>query len=278
MDIRQTKEYGKYMKSIGWTVDRIEGIYCYSKRLPFIGSVLKIQRPSGVISKAGLNNLIDKRRVFALYIEPINENQRKKYKKNFHLFESKYSSLPSKTVNINLTKGEKKLLMNMHYKTRYNIKTSRKKAVLVKQSDDVKLFNDLWHKDAKTRGMYLSLRREVGAIHKAFGSKSAILFAWKDDILLGGTLSVSSDKTTHYMYAASTGLGKKLFAPTLLVWESIMYAKKQKMKYFDFEGIFDERYPIKSWKGFTRFKKSFGGKEINYPLILKKYYFPYKFW
>jgi lipid II:glycine glycyltransferase (peptidoglycan interpeptide bridge formation enzyme) len=86
-----------------------------------------------------------------------------------------------------------------------------------------------------------------------------------DNKLLGGILLVYSDSVGYYMYACSTKEGKKLFAPTILAWEAIKVARKRGMKTFDFEGIYDERYPLKSWLGFSRFKKSFGGKIIEFP-------------
>ena len=66
------------------------------------------------------------------------------------------------------------------------------------------------------------------------------------------------------MYAASSDSGNKNFAPTLLVWEAILLAKKLKLKAFDFEGIYDERFPkaAESWKGFTKFKEGFGGEKV----------------
>ncbi len=79
-----------------------------------------------------------------------------------------------------------------------------------------------------------------------------------------------ADKIAYYWLAAATNLGKKLFAPTLLVWEVLKTAKKNGCEVFDFEGIYDERYPIKSWLGFTKFKEGFGGKEILYPPSLVK--------
>ena len=46
--------------------------------------------------------------------------------------------------------------------------------------------------------------------------------------------------------------------------------KKEGKKVFDFEGIYDERFPLISWKGFTRFKKGFGGIEVEYPGTLRE--------
>ena len=42
-------------------------------------------------------------------------------------------------------------------------------------------------------------------------------------------------------------------------------------KILDFEGIFDERFPNKKWKGFTHFKKSFAGYEVEYPGAFSKF-------
>ncbi len=49
-------------------------------------------------------------------------------------------------------------------------------------------------------------------------------------------------------------------ATHFLQWQAISEAKKLDMKYYDFWGI-DE----KKWPGVTRFKKGFGGQEIIYP-------------
>ena len=67
--------------------------------------------------------------------------------------------------------------------------------------------------------------------------------------------------------AAANREGKKSFAPTLLAWEALKFAKKQGCAIFDFEGVFDERFTTQSpaWKGFSKFKEGFGGKSVYYP-------------
>jgi len=52
-------------------------------------------------------------------------------------------------------------------------------------------------------------------------------------------------------------------------------AKKMGCKIFDFEGIYDDRFPLKSWLGFSRFKKSFGGLEVEYPGAYSKFLLPF---
>jgi lipid II:glycine glycyltransferase (peptidoglycan interpeptide bridge formation enzyme) len=62
-----------------------------------------------------------------------------------------------------------------------------------------------------------------------------------------------------YWHNGSLDIGKKLFAPTLCIWEAILECKRRRLKVFDFEGLYDERFPNKntSWKGFSRFKLGF---------------------
>lgn len=272
-ELRQSKNYANYMEMINWDVDVVEGVYIFSKKIPIIGSVVKIQRTNKKISQEKLLEVRKNKRAFMINIEPLNKVNSSYYiSAGFNL--THVSSLPSKTIRVNLVMPEKKLLSEMHYKTRYNTKIAIKRGVKVKTSKDIKLFAELWQKCAKERGMFLPLKREINAIYKAFGDEATIFLAYKGNDLLGGILTLGAGKICYYMYAASRKTGKKLFAPTLLAWEAIRFAKKKKYKYFDFEGVFDERYPIKTWKGFTRFKRSFGGKQIEFPLMLRKFFLP----
>jgi len=183
--------------------------------------------------------------------------------------------LPTKTIEIDVTQTKKDMLNAMHHKTRYNINYSKRKGVQIKFSHDIHLFAQEWQKAARKRGMYLSQSREIKALYSSFESRAKIVFALKDNDLLGGILSLQTEDRIYYMYAYSTDKGKKLQAPSYLVWNLVLYAKRKNIKVLDFEGIYDERTSLKSWKGFTRFKQSFGGQELAYPLPMKKYFLPF---
>ena len=271
-DLRQTKEYAKYMKSIGWIVERVGGVNYFIKRLPVIGSFVKIQRPK-ITDFNQINRVVKKYRAFQIVIEPFDLAQGKPLiKHGFKLTKSPY--LPSKTVHIDLTKSEKEVLKEMHYKTRYNIKVALKRDVVVKKSKDIERFVDLWL-NAQPSRKFLKLGKSIHAIHNAFGKNSHLLLAYKDNKLLAGILMPETGYVAYYMYAAATPEGKKLFAPTLVTWEVIRLAKKLKCKVFDFEGVYDDRFPLKSWLGFSRFKKSFGGLEVEYPGAYSKFLLPF---
>ena len=48
VDIRQSKDYARYLSSIGWTTERIKNTNYFIKKFPLIGSIIKIQRPEGI--------------------------------------------------------------------------------------------------------------------------------------------------------------------------------------------------------------------------------------
>lgn len=47
-DLRQTKEYAKYMENIGWLVERIDNTNYFIKKFPLVGSFMKLQRPEKI--------------------------------------------------------------------------------------------------------------------------------------------------------------------------------------------------------------------------------------
>ena len=146
----------------------------------------------------------------------------------------------------------------------------------ISNSNDIESFADFWQECAlKQRGMFLNQKKEIIEIYKAFGKNAYVISVMKHpgDEILSAILMIFTKDIAYYMYAASTDEGKKLFSPTINAWAAIKLAKKLKSKVFDFEGIYDERFPIKSWQGFTRFKKSFGGREVEYPGAFVKFRF-----
>jgi len=45
----------------------------------------------------------------------------------------------------------------------------------------------------------------------------------------------------------------------------MLEGKRRGCRWFDFDGLYDERYqPTEAWQGFTRFKLGFGGQETTY--------------
>ena len=92
--------------------------------------------------------------------------------------------------------------------------------------------------------------------------------ARNDNKIIAGVLLIFYNNSAYYWIAGATREGKKLSAPTILIYEALKNSKKRNMKIFDFVGVFDDRMPKenRAWKGFTKFKEGFGGNELYYPI------------
>lgn len=68
----------------------------------------------------------------------------------------------------------------------------------------------------------------------------------------------------YYAHAATDDTHRKLMAGTILLVQMILDAKANGASLFDFWGITTSDDPHHPWYGFTQYKKSFGGHQVNY--------------
>ncbi len=199
-----------------------------------------------------------------------------KFKKHgFH--QDSWTLNPSKTIQVDLTKSEDDLLKSFDKDTRYNIRLAGRKGVVVKQSDDFNEFKNLYFATAKRKGFWPA-KKELETLWQVFSKENsaAILTAYFDGEPIASALLIFADGMGQYQHAASMDQHRDVMAPYLLLWESIKFLKKRGCKILDLEGLYDSRYKsTNNWKGFSLFKKGFGGKEIEYIGSFVKY--P-KFW
>lgn len=167
---------------------------------------------------------------------------------------------PAKTLYLDLTMTEDELLKEMHQKTRYNINLALKKGVKVVQADKSR-FEEFWSLLDQTgerdkfrphgRNYYYAAI-ELGLVNLSFAEYGGRPIA---------TALVSSfGDTATYLHGGSLDQERNIMAPYLLQWQAIKWAKSQGKNYYDFHGIDEVK-----WPGVTRFKKGFGGFEVNYP-------------
>jgi lipid II:glycine glycyltransferase (peptidoglycan interpeptide bridge formation enzyme) len=98
------------------------------------------------------------------------------------------------------------------------------------------------------------------AMVEVMGENNLKLFiAEYEDRIIAANIVMFFGNRAVYLHGASSNECRNLMAPYLLQWEQIKEAKKQGCEIYDFWGI-DE----KKWPGVTRFKKGFGGEEIDY--------------
>jgi len=263
-DLRQTKEYGKFMESMGWKVEK--GMFI--KKLSILPwSFIKYQRPEWPVDFKKIERVIKKYKVIQIKVEPnikVNKEVEKKFLK-WGYKKDKSPMLPTKTIWLDLKKSEKDLLKNMHAKTRYNIGKYKQRVEIIRgdkvNKKTLREFYKIYQENAKKQKFWGLKFKNLVNLFKCFGKKSYLL--WAEG--LGGLIVLINKKTIYYSHNAANKKGRGKFVPTILVWKAILLGKKLRCNRFDFEGISDFRYGVtKKWKGFSRFKKGFGGNEIKY--------------
>jgi lipid II:glycine glycyltransferase (peptidoglycan interpeptide bridge formation enzyme) len=272
-DIRQTKEYANYLSKIGWKVEKCNSNYVFIKKLPLGLSTIKLQRP-GTLSEQvikGLGNLSRKYKAFQTIIEPkIISHQSLIINRGFRLGRNPY--LPTKTLHLDLTKSKKQLFNQLKKDCKYALRKTEKLVIEEKRSvNEINDFRKVWKKAVGWKRYVPSISHLI-ALKKSFTSFALFLTSHN---LEAGAIFLLADKTAYYWQAFTSKKGRTTLAQYRLVWEGILWAKRSRAKIFDFEGIYDNRFPNKNWLGFTHFKKSFGGYEVKYPGAFVKTKFPF---
>lgn len=95
----------------------------------------------------------------------------------------------------------------------------------------------------------------------------------QDPRAIAAALVYDYGDTRYYAHAAADFDHRKLEAGSIIVLQSIFDAKADGKKIYDFWGITTSEDQNHPWYGFTKFKKSFGGHQVDYAgthdLILK---------
>lgn len=281
MDIRQSELWAKYLESFGWKSEKISsGCFAYIRKLPFLGTIMKIPRCPLPLPLKQINRLAQKNNTIFAKIEPEIETNNSHREKILSLLKTSgfskdsWSLNPTRTIHIDLTKSEEELLKNMEKDTRYSIRLAARKGVEVKETNDFEQFKSLYYETAK-RKKFWAAKSELEFLWKTFykGDSAGVYTAFFEGEPLASALILFSDKMALYAHAGSLPKHREVMAPYLLLWQSIRVAKKKGCKIFDMEGIKDPRFrSTKKWGGFTLFKRGFRGTEVEYLGPFTKYY------
>ena len=79
-----------------------------------------------------------------------------------------------------------------------------------------------------------------------------------------GIVWVGEHGVRYYAHAATDEEHRKLMAGTIILIQMIVDAKESGMETYDFWGITTSEDPKHPWYGFTQYKKSFGGEQVDY--------------
>ena len=264
LDIRQTQEYANYLARIGWVVERKAGVNYFVKRF-FFGSVLKVQRPEE-IRVEHIRKVEKKYKVFQTIVEPKTDLEAKHLLAlGFKLSKSPY--LPTKTLLLDITKSKDSLKKGLKKDARRAIERGVVKIKEISSPQEIENFRNAWKRSVNF-GRFVPSTEQLLALKKTF-NKNTPLFLASHNVnaeIIGGTLFTrSSGKISYYWQSFVNKEGRSTPSSYSLLWHGILWAKANGCKLLDFEGVFDSRFPNKSWLGFSHFKKAFGGSPLEYP-------------
>lgn len=280
LDIRQSVNYAKYLRAQGWIVERIDNINYFIKKIPILGSVLKIQRPKQIDFET-IEKLEKKYRVFQTIIEPDLSSDIHQLTTDYSYKLSKSPFLPSKTIHLSLNKPINDIYRNFSKDCKYSIRKGEGLVTKVYSTPtDIKKFHGAWRNSVKFK-RYVPSLESLLELKKSFPQSKSLFLASHNKVgsIIGGAIfTISSHDVSNYIIYYWQGFtnkeGRTSLSQYSLLYQGILWGKKMGCKVFDFEGIYDERFPNKSWLGFTHFKKSFGGTEILYPGCYIKFRLP----
>ena len=173
---------------------------------------------------------------------------------------------------ISLSKNEGGLLKDMHQKAQYAIRTAEKRGVTVeivrknissRLTDFLELIN-------------VTSERNSFSVHdKKYYEKFFELADKSEDVfisiasyegkILCINLYVVYGNTATYFFGSSSNEHRSLQAPYFALWKSILFAKENGVKNFNFGGVSDPDEKLyKSWKNLTYFKQKFGGERVRH--------------
>jgi lipid II:glycine glycyltransferase (peptidoglycan interpeptide bridge formation enzyme) len=180
---------------------------------------------------------------------------------------------PRRTILLDLTVSEERLLQRMKSKTRYNIRLAARKGIEVREggSDDIHAF---------TRLMVITGERDDFGVHTpdyyerahallAPAGMACLFMATYQGQPIAGVMVFACGHKAWYMYGASGHEHRERMPNYALQWAAIRWARARGCRTYDLYGIPDEdketleaQFTERSdglW-GVYRFKRGFGGQ------------------
>jgi lipid II:glycine glycyltransferase (peptidoglycan interpeptide bridge formation enzyme) len=81
---------------------------------------------------------------------------------------------------------------------------------------------------------------------------------------LGALLVAIHDGRGYYLYSGSSGRKRNLKPMDLAMWRAMQYAARSGCRDYDLWGIAPDGDPSHPWRGFSEFKRGYGGEVVEY--------------
>ncbi len=276
MEIQQSDLYIQYVRKLGWDITRTDNVYILHRNIPFFGAMAKIQRSDSLPHIKTLSEFLSHNKIRTLALEPdmtVEQNVLSSYIRSLQsrvrIRINQSPFLPTKTIRVDLQATEDLIFSSFSEAKRRAVRRALRYGITVHPTDTV---DELIRVKNKSAGLFGSITtyglREMWDTLGPQNRDVVLAYAPYEKEPLAGIYLVFFRDTCFYWIAGSVKKGKRMFAPTLLVWEAMKLAKIRGALLFDFVGVWDERIPHYNpeWHGFTKFKEGFGGTVYYYPI------------
>ena len=204
---------------------------------------------------------------------------------NWNLRKASSNILPTNTLFLDLQPDISSILEKMKPKTKYNIKLSQRKGVVVRIADlkDINNWYELYTETAQRNGILLNDIKYFKAILTAKSDKTKspadvyYLIAELDNKPLAAMFLVISAHRGSYLYGASSNNHRNYMPTYALQWEAIKLSKEKGCKEYDMFGISPNADNSHKLYGLYKYKTGFGGEIFHslgcwdYPIDNDKY-------
>lgn len=220
-----------------------------------------------------LDSLCHKNRAVFLKLEPdlLDQSEQDPKPTPSGFTPSRHAIQPPRTLIVSLQGGEEEILGRMKQKTRYNIRLSLKKGVVVRPSSDIDLFYTLMEVTGQRDEFGVHSRDYYQRAYERFypQGKCELFVAEYEHNPLGALMVFMQGLRAWYFYGASANEHRDRMPTYLLQWEAMRWARAQGCLYYDLWGVPDYDLDILEssfshrsdglW-GVYRFKRGFGGE------------------
>ncbi len=206
-------------------------------------------------------------------IEPriaLNGPEMAKYSQKIgNLIKKSHDLDPAHTWHLDLTQNEEEILKNIESRKVRYWKNHQKKGITLKKSQNpeditilIKFLKNLGEVDNFTPQDENHLKNQL----KSGFATLYIADLTEDDKTepIAAALIYDYKDTRYYAHAATDFEHRKLAAGTIILIQMILDAKKDGQKIYDFWGITTSEDKNHPWYGFTQYKKSFGGHQVDF--------------
>jgi|GEM_PF-1475701 len=145
------------------------------------------------------------------------------------------------SLRLDLAAGNDELLRSFRKATRYEIRRSEQQGVVIRfaqDEGDIREFQRIYFEMARKKNFLAVEPSHLSHVLRWIVNekdRGALLLAFKEAILLGGTLVVRAAKRSWYVFGATTK-DDRLSAGHLLQWHAIRWAKEHGCVDYDFGG------------------------------------------